>query len=246
LELFPAIDLRAGGAVRLVQGDFDRQRDYGDPLALARRYAEAGASWIHVVDLEAARTGQPVNRPVVLAIAREVDMAVQTGGGVRRVADVEELIDGGVARVVLGTAAVRQPELLEELAARFPGQVVAGLDHRGSGAEVAVQGWESGAGTSLAEALDRLDPVPLAAVVVTAIESDGTMGGPDLVGLSRVLALTRHPVVASGGVRHVEDLVALGALAVEGRRLAGVIVGTALVEGALTVEEAVAACAASV
>jgi phosphoribosylformimino-5-aminoimidazole carboxamide ribonucleotide (ProFAR) isomerase len=111
---------------------------------------------------------------------------------------------------------------------------------------VAVQGWESGAGTSLAEALDRLDPVPLAAVVVTAIESDGTMGGPDLVGLSRVLALTRHPVVASGGVRHVEDLVALGALAVEGRRLAGVIVGTALVEGALTVEEAVAACAASV
>jgi phosphoribosylformimino-5-aminoimidazole carboxamide ribotide isomerase len=244
MELFPAIDLRDGRAVRLVQGDFDRQRAYGDPVALAQRYAAAGARWIHVVDLDAARTGRPVNRPVVLAIAAAVDVAVQTGGGVRSADDVAELLDGGVARVVLGTAAVRQPELVDALARRYPGKVAAGLDHRGSGAEVAVTGWEAGGGTSLAQALDRLVSAPLAAVIVTAIETDGAMEGPDIDGLRRVLELTPHDVVASGGVRRADDLTALSALEVEGRRLAGAIVGTALVEGDLTVEEAMAACTA--
>ncbi len=248
MELYPAIDLHDGGAVRLVQGDFGRVREYGDPVALARSYAAGGASWIHVVDLDAARTGEPVNRDVVLEIATTVDVAVQAGGGVRRSADAAALLDHGVHRVVLGTAALETPELVESLAARYPGRVAVGLDHRAAGAELAVRGWEHSTGTTLDAALSRLAPVDLGAVVVTAIDRDGMLGGPDLVGLLAVLKLTDHPVVASGGVRSTSDLAALSGLeATAGtehrhRRLVGAIVGTALAEGAMTVEEAIAAC----
>jgi phosphoribosylformimino-5-aminoimidazole carboxamide ribotide isomerase len=245
VELFPAIDLRDGAAVRLVQGDFSRQRVYGDPVELARRYADGGARWIHVVDLDAARTGEPVNRAAVLGIAAAVDIAVQAGGGVRSQDDAASLLEGGVARVVLGTAAVRDPDLVDLLATRFPGRIVVGLDHRGGGADIAVAGWEGDSGTTLADALARVSELPLGAVVVTAIERDGTMEGPDLDGLGRVLAFSAHDVVASGGVRGVADLVDLAGLQAGGRRLAGAIVGTAIVEGALSVGEAVAACAVS-
>jgi len=250
MELFPAIDLHDRGAVRLVQGDFGRVRRYGDPVALARTYAAGGARWIHVVDLDAARTGEPVNRDVVLQIASAVEVRVQAGGGVRGAADATALLDHGVERVVLGTAALETPELVESLGARYPGRVAVGLDHRG--AELAVRGWEHPSGTSLDSALARLADVDLGAVVVTAIDRDGMLSGPDLVGLRAALALTTHCVVASGGVRSPSDLSALAGLEVQvatepgPRRLAGVIVGTALVEGAMTVEEAIAACAPSV
>jgi phosphoribosylformimino-5-aminoimidazole carboxamide ribotide isomerase len=245
VELFPAIDLHDGEAVRLVQGDFSQRRGYGDPVELARRYEAGGARWIHVVDLDAARTGAPVNRATVLAITAAVGIDIQTGGGVRSQEDAAALLDRGVARVVLGTAAVRQPALVETLAARYPGRVVVGLDHRGGGADVAVSGWEGDGGTTLVDALARVDPLPLGAVVVTAIERDGTMHGPDVDGLRRVLLLTSHDVVASGGVRDAADLAVLARLEGGGRHLAGAIVGTALVEGTLGVEEAVAACATS-
>jgi phosphoribosylformimino-5-aminoimidazole carboxamide ribotide isomerase len=245
MELFPAIDLHDGVAVRLVQGDFSRRRTYGDPVELARRYVAGGARWIHVVDLDGARTGTPVNRAIVLAITEAVDVAIQVGGGIRTKPDAAALLGDGVARVVLGTAAVRDPELVTRLADAFPGQIVVGLDHRGGGADVAVAGWEGGGGTTLVEALERIDAMPLAAVVVTAIERDGTMGGPDLDGLRRVLELSSHDVVASGGVRDRADLAALAALEGNGRHLAGAIVGMALVEGGIGIEEAVAACAVS-
>jgi phosphoribosylformimino-5-aminoimidazole carboxamide ribotide isomerase len=245
MELFPAIDLHDGVAVRLVQGDFSRQRSYGDPVDLARRYAAGGARWIHVVDLDAARTGQPVNRAVVLAITDAVDIGVQVGGGVRSEKDAAALLDGGAARVVLGTVAVRDPDLVALLATTFPGRVVVGLDHRGGGADVAVAGWERAGGTSLTDVLDRVSTLSLAAVVVTAIERDGTMDGPDVEGLRRVLSLSPHDVVASGGVRGTADLAALARLHAGDRRLAGAIVGTALVEGTVGIEEAVAACAVS-
>ncbi|HUY22120.1 MAG TPA: 1-(5-phosphoribosyl)-5-[(5-phosphoribosylamino)methylideneamino] imidazole-4-carboxamide isomerase [Acidimicrobiales bacterium] len=248
VDLFPAIDLHDGGAVRLVQGDFGRVRSYGDPVALARSYEAGGARWIHVVDLDAARTGSPVNREAVLAVTRAVGARVQVGGGVRSDEDATTLLGLGVARVVLGTAAVESPELVRTLAALHPGRVAVGLDHRGagSGAELAVRGWERGSGTTLSDALAALADVEIGAVVVTAIDRDGMLGGPDLAGLGAVLAATTHPVVASGGVRSAADLEALAALDSGGRRLAGAIVGTALVEGALTVEEAIAACAPSV
>ncbi|MHB8329904.1 MAG: HisA/HisF-related TIM barrel protein [Acidimicrobiales bacterium] len=244
MELYPAIDLRDGIAVRLAQGDFDRQRQYGDPVDLARSYTAAGARWIHVVDLDAARTGAAHNRAVVVAIAAAVDAAVQAGGGVRSVTDAEELLDGGVARVVLGTAAVADPDLVEYLAERFPGRVAVGLDHRG-GRDVAVEGWARLSGTTLEDALARTSVADLAAVVVTAIERDGVLEGPDLHGLADVLRQSAHPVIASGGVRSAADLRALAGLESGGRRLAGAIVGRAFVEGALSVEEAMAACETS-
>jgi len=249
MELFPAIDLRDKGAVRLVQGDFSRTRAYGDPVELARSYQRGGARWIHVVDLDAARTGEPLNRDVVLEIASAVDVQVQAGGGIRTAADAAHLLDHGIARVVLGTAALEAPELVEALADRYPGRVAVGLDHRGAQAELAVRGWEQPSTTTLAGALDRVSGVALGAVVVTAIDRDGMLGGPDLIGLRSALELTAHPVVASGGVRSPSDLAVLASLETAGpeaRRLAGAIVGTALVERSMSVEEAIAACAPSV
>jgi phosphoribosylformimino-5-aminoimidazole carboxamide ribotide isomerase len=246
VELFPAVDIHHGTAVRLTRGDFSEETDYGDPLELARSFAAAGAGWIHVVDLDAARSGTPVHRDLILAIVDEVDAQIQVGGGLRTEHDATALLDGGAARVVLGTAAVGDPGLVADLSARYPGRIAVGLDHRDGGASVAVAGWEEDTGRSLPDVLATFESTPLAAVVVTAIDRDGTMTGPDLRGLTDVLGWTAHDVVASGGVRSVDDLRALGALrGTNGRQLAGVVVGRALVDGALDVEEAITACATS-
>ena len=253
MDLFPAIDIRGGGAVRLTQGDFDRQSDYGDPVALAVRFAEGGAPWLHVVDLDAARTGEPVNRATVVAIARAVPVPVETGGGVRTERDISDLLEAGLARVIVGTAALDDPGLLRRAAAAHPGRVALGLDYRRTAdgrAEVAVRGWEEGSGRTVGDLLEEVAGAGLAAVVVTAIERDGMLTGPDLEGLRAVLADTVVPVIASGGVGSVDDVVALSRLRVDGadgtvRRLAGAITGKALVDGRMTVEEGVAACAPS-
>lgn len=252
MDLYPAIDIRDGGAVRLTQGDFDRQTDYGDPVALAKSFAAAGAPWLHVVDLDAARSGKPANRGTVLAIAGAVNAPVETGGGVRSEADVTELLEGGVARVILGTAILDDPDLVRRMASRFPGRVAIGLDYRlgpDGRAEIAIRGWEEGGGRTVVDVLDELNDVDLAAVIVTAIERDGTLQGPDLEGLEAVLAATGLPVIASGGVGSAADLASLARISVEGegqvRRLTGAITGKALVDGRMTVEEAIAACAQS-
>lgn len=240
MELFPAIDLRGGRCVRLRQGDYDAETVYGgDPVAVARRFADAGAPWIHLVDLDAARTGEPVNRPLVTAVATSVGARVQAGGGVRDEAAVEELLEAGVARVVLGTAAMHDPALVTRMAARHPSAIAVGLDARGG--EVAVRGWTEGAGEALLEAVRRFDDAGVSALVVTNIDRDGTLEGPDLDGLAEVMAVTTVEVVASGGVGTVEHLSALADLEVGGRRLAGAIVGKAIYEGSFTVEEAMAA-----
>ncbi len=257
MDLYPAVDIRAGGAVRLAQGDFDRQSEYGDPVALARRFASGGAPWLHVVDLDAAREGKPVNRSTVLAIADAVDIPVESGGGVRSEDDVEELLKGGITRAVLGTAALDDPAMVRAVAAKFPGQVAVGIDYRrgaGGRTEVAVRGWEQGSGRTVGEVLGELEGAGVAAVIVTAIERDGMLNGPDLDGLRAVLAMTEIPVIASGGVSAVGDVEALAGLALaldstgigDGgpvRRLSGVITGRALVDGRMTVEEGVRACA---
>jgi len=245
MDLFPAVDLKDGAAVRLVQGDFERRHDYGDPVALARRYVEGGARWVHVVDLDAARSGAARNRDVALDIVRAVDVPVQFGGGVRSRADADALLGAGVARVVVGTAAVTDPPLLAALAERHPGRVAVGIDHRGGGAEVSVGGWERAGGVTVDDLLARFEELELAAVVVTAIERDGMLQGPDAEGMVHVLGRTRHDVVASGGVRSAADLRVLAALREDGRALAGAIVGKALVDGLLEVAEAVRACAPS-
>jgi phosphoribosylformimino-5-aminoimidazole carboxamide ribotide isomerase len=249
MELFCAIDLRGGQAVRLHRGDFGRERQFGDPLLLADRFVAEGATRLHVVDLDAARSGHPENRDVVKAIVGRVGVPVQVGGGVRRESDVAELMGIGADRVVMGTMAIREPDLARACAARFPGRLALGLDYRPAmGAlEAAVGGWTDGGGISVADLLAAWRDEPLAAVVVTAIDRDGTGDGVDLDGLSGVLDATEHRVVASGGVGTLGDLERLAALRApnSGRGADGVIVGTALVDGSMGVKEAIAACARS-
>ncbi len=184
---------------------------------LAQRFAAAGARWLHVVDLDAARTGDPVNRSTVLAIAAAVDVPVQVGGGVRTKRDVEELLAGGVRRVVLGTVVLDGLELTRALAGEFPGQVAVGIDyHLGADGttEVAVRGWEERSGRTVDQVLDDLDGAGVAAVVVTSIARDGMLAGPDVDGLCQVLASTDIPVIASGGVASAADVETLARIRV--------------------------------
>lgn len=234
LDLYPAIDLRGGRVVRLRQGDYAQETFYGDdPVGVAESFCEAGARWIHVVDLDAARSGTPVNRPLIgtLATALSGRAAVQTGGGVRTLDDVRELASHGVGRVVMGSAAVSDPELVRR--AGDIADVVVGLDHRRG--ELAVHGWTEGSGVNLMEALEWFPSA--AAFVVTDIARDGMLLGPDLDGLRHCVENTKVPVIASGGVADLDDLRSLRAI--EG--LSGVITGKALYEGRFTVGEALRA-----
>jgi phosphoribosylformimino-5-aminoimidazole carboxamide ribotide isomerase len=241
-DLYPAIDLLGGRCVRLYQGDYDRGTVYGDdPVAQAVAFAAQGASWIHVVDLDAARSGEPVNRPVIEAVAAAVDVPVQTGGGVRTAADAEALFAHGVRRVVLGTAALDAPDLVRRLAADHPGCVSVGLDAKAG--EVAVRGWTEGSGRSVVDVARSFADAGVASLVVTEIGRDGTLAGPDLAGLGEVLAATGIEVVASGGVATTDDLLALRDLDVSDRRLGGVIIGRALYEGRFRLADALEALA---
>lgn len=224
--LYPAIDLREGRCVRLVQGDYERETSYDDdPISVARLFVASGAQWLHVVDLDAARR-QGDNRDLIEALAAIVPIPIQVGGGVRDAT----LLERGVARVVLGSMAVSDPAAVKALAEQYPGRVAVGLDHRDG--EVRVRGWAEGTSLSLADALAAVDCPALGAAVVTEIGRDGMLTGPDLDGLAAVLALTATPVIASGGVSSVVDLRALAALGEPGgRRLEGVIVGKAIYEG---------------
>jgi phosphoribosylformimino-5-aminoimidazole carboxamide ribotide isomerase len=233
-DLYPAIDLRGGRVVRLTQGDYAAETVYGDdPVAVATAFAEAGATWVHVVDLDAARSGDPLNRRVVgeIADALRGRSRLQNGGGVRTVADARELADAGVDRVVMGSAAVRDPDLVVQVSEVVP--VAVGLDHRDG--ELAVHGWTEGSGVTLTDALDRFPSA--AAFVITDISRDGMLAGPDLEGLAAAVAATRVPVIASGGVSSLDDVLALAAIP----GLGGVITGKALYEGRFTVTDAIRA-----
>jgi phosphoribosylformimino-5-aminoimidazole carboxamide ribotide isomerase len=231
IDLYPAIDLLGGRVVRLRQGVYDDQTIYGDdPIGVARGFAAAGATWIHVVDLDAARSGGPINRPVVAAIAEAVGATtkVQTGGGVRTLADVDELAASGVTRVVMGSAAVADPELVRRASERLP--VAVGLDHRDG--VLAVSGWTESSGIRLDDAYALF---PTAEVfVITDIGRDGMLRGPDIDGLTRSVALAGAPVIASGGVAGLDDIAALARVA----GLGGIITGKAVYEGRLTVRAA--------
>ena len=232
IDLYPAIDLRGGRVVRLLQGDYDRETVYGDdPVAVARSFADDGATWVHIVDLDAARSGDPVNRPVIRRMAESLHgrASVQTGGGVRSAADARELAAAGVARVVMGSAAVSRPELVTEVSDVVP--VAVGLDHRAG--EIAVHGWTEGSGLRLDEALDLFPSA--AAFVITDISRDGMLAGPDVDGLAAAARRTTVPVIASGGVSSLDDVRRLSEIP----SLSGVITGKAIYEGRFTVRDAV-------
>lgn len=241
MDLYCAVDVRGGRCVRLHQGDYGAETVYDDdPVARAVQMAEQGARWIHVVDLDGARSGRPDNAGVVAAITGAVPVPVQAGGGVRSAETAEAWFAAGVERVVLGTAALRDPDLVRDLAGSH--RVAVGLDARAG--EVATDGWLQGSGRSVLDVARSFDSAGVDAFVVTDISRDGTLTGPDLKGLAGMLDAVDVDVVASGGVGRIEDLRALtGIEGRGGRRLAGAIVGTALYEHRFTVAEAATALA---
>ena len=241
MDLYCAVDVRGGRCVRLRQGDYGAETVYDDdPVARASEMAEAGADWIHVVDLDGARSGRPENASVVAAIAASVDVPVQAGGGVRTADIAEAWFAAGVERVVVGTAALRDPDLVRRLARSR--RIAVGLDSRFG--EVATDGWLQGSGQPVLDVARRFAADGVDAFVVTDISRDGTLDGPDLEGLTTVLEAVPVEVIASGGVGRLDDLRCLAGLeGAQGRRLSGAIVGTALYEGRFTVAEAAAALA---
>jgi phosphoribosylformimino-5-aminoimidazole carboxamide ribotide isomerase len=223
--VLPAVDILGGVPVQLLHGEYDKVTWYGDnALGAALRWKQAGASWLHVVDLDGARSGRGVNSDAIRAIIEESGLRVQVGGGLRTLNDVTRVLGWGAERAVIGTTAMRDPDLLREICAAYPEQIVVSLDTRGG--EVAVAGWTEGSGRTLLDAAREAEAAGAARILFTAIETDGGMAGPDLSAIETLLGVVTIPVIASGGVGSVEHLEALERTGVE-----AVIVGTALYEG---------------
>lgn len=239
-QLWPAIDIKEGRFVRLSQGRFDEVTDYGDPLDAAWSLLARGAQRLHVVDLDAARRGEPVNDSLVRRLLKELAVPIQLGGGIRSKERALELLEAGASRVVVGTSVLEQPEWVVELCEQAPGSVVLGLDHREG--KLASRGWLEQSSLSLKELLTEFSGLPIAAAVVTDITRDGAMRGPDLLGLRDLLSSSTIPIIASGGIRDLEDLRLLVALREGERTLAGAVVGRALASGALDLHEALEVC----
>lgn len=235
MELWPAIDLRGGRCVRLLQGDYDRETVFGDdPVAMAEGFVAAGARRLHIVDLDGAKAGGPVQAELIGRIVRAAGVPCQLGGGIRTLDTARAYADVGVQRLVVGSVAIEHPDLLEALAHALPARMVLGLDARAG--MVATRGWLE---TSNLEAVDvarRHGQLPLAAIVYTDIAKDGMLEGPNLDSLAAMIAATSLPVVASGGIANAGDI---GEVARAGA--AGCIVGKALYAGAVTLPEALAA-----
>jgi 1-(5-phosphoribosyl)-5-[(5-phosphoribosylamino)methylideneamino] imidazole-4-carboxamide isomerase/N-(5'phosphoribosyl)anthranilate isomerase len=235
LTLLPAVDVSRGRAVQLVQGEASRETAYGDPVAAARRWQQAGAEWLHMVDLDAA-FGRGSNAGLLATMIREVGINVELSGGIRNDAALATALATGCRRVVLGTAALEQPDWVRGVIARHGDRVAVGLDARGG--RLAARGWTSDGG-DLMEALARLDADGCARYVVTDVTKDGMLRGPNLDLLRRICAATSRPVIASGGVSSLADLQAVAALVPAG--VEGAIIGTALYEGRFTLPDALAA-----
>ncbi len=234
---YPAIDLKDGACVRLKKGAMDQATVFNtDPAAQARIFAEAGAEWIHVVDLNGAFAGRPVNAAAVASIVAAVSIPVQLGGGIRDMATIEAWLEQGVARVILGTVAIKDPALVRAACRRFPGRIAVGIDARGG--LVAVEGW---AETSQVTALDlavMFEDAAVSAIVYTDIDRDGLLAGPNVEATASLAERITTPVIASGGVATLDDLKALKARAATG--IAGVISGRAIYDGRIDLQAALA------
>ena len=235
--LFPAIDLKDGRCVRLVRGEMGNATVFNDdPAAQASTFAAQGFGWLHIVDLNGAFAGKPVNAPAVEAILAAVSIPVQLGGGIRDLATVETWLGKGVRRVILGTAAVKQPELVREACKAFPGRVAVGIDARGG--KVAVEGWAETSELSAAELARRLEGCGVAAIVYTDIDRDGVLEGLNLPATAALARATSIPVIASGGLAGIADIEAL--LRPQYAMLEGAIAGRALYDGRLDPRKALA------
>ncbi len=236
--LFPAIDLKEGACVRLLRGDMARATVFSeDPAGQARAFTEAGCRWLHVVDLDGAFAGRPVNREAVAAILGAVEVPVQLGGGIRDMATIEGWLIDGIARVILGTAALRDPDLVRAACRAFPSRIVVGIDARDG--RVAVEGWAETAALTAGELAARFEDAGVAAIVYTDISRDGTLEGVNGAATGALAGAIATPVIASGGVGALADLTAIKQYEASG--VAGVIVGRALYDGGMTVGDALAA-----
>jgi len=235
MEIIPAIDLRDGKCVRLIQGQYDRQITYkDDPAEQAREFHADGARWLHVVDLDGAKAGQPVNTETIASIVKLGLLKVEVGGGLRDEDSIRQLLDMGVARAIIGTKAVSDFAWFSRMAETFPGQIVLGLDARG--AMVATHGWLQGSTQSVLDFAAQADKLPLAAIIYTDIAKDGMLSGPNIERTGELAQAVQTPVIASGGVKEVADIERLNPIGV-----AGVVVGRSLYEGTLTLKDALAA-----
>jgi phosphoribosylformimino-5-aminoimidazole carboxamide ribotide isomerase len=239
VRLYPAIDILGGNAVRLVKGDFAAKTVYDeDPLSAARAWTQAGARFLHVVDLDGAKAGEPANLQQLRRIVQELGVPVQYGGGLRSLSAVDAALSAGAARVILGTAAFADPDLLREaLAVHGPERVLVSVDVRGG--HVATAGWTQSTDQTAGAVIDRLQAAGVQELVYTNVDRDGMLEGPDLPEVREVAAVVSGWLVYSGGIGSLDDLRGLAAL--EEPSLAGVIVGKALYEGRFTIEEAQAA-----
>lgn len=235
--IFPAIDIRNGKCVRLTEGRFDQETVFADnPVDMALRWQNEGGQFLHVVDLDGALAGKPVNLGLVARIVDAVRIPVQLGGGIRNLETIEEILAAGVNRVILGSIAVRNPELVEQACCRFGDRIVVGIDARDG--QVAVEGWGISGGVGAEELAKRMAAVGVARIIYTDISRDGTLSGVNGAATAALAQAAGIPVIASGGVGSVADIYALQTA---GKGIEGVIVGKALYTGALTLTEALAA-----
>lgn len=235
--LYPAIDLKDGQAVRLLRGEMDKATVFNDdPAAQARAFVEAGCEWLHLVDLNGAFAGEPVNAAPVEAILRECNVPAQLGGGIRDMSTIETWIDKGLARVILGTVAVENPDLVREAAKEFPGKVAVGIDARDG--MVATKGWAEETNVKVTDLARSFEDAGVAAIIYTDINRDGAMQGPNIRATADLARAVSIPVIASGGVSSLDDLIALRDCGVA---LDGAISGRALYDGAIDLSEAIRA-----
>jgi phosphoribosylformimino-5-aminoimidazole carboxamide ribotide isomerase len=234
-SVFPAVDISEGRCVRLLQGRFGTETVYSDdPVEVALGFGRAGARWLHIVDLDGAKSGEPLNRDLVVEVVKRASCPVQAGGGLRSAEDVEEMLYAGANRAVLGTFALEDPDELARVCKRYGERVAVSLDARSS--ELASHGWTVGSGWPVEEAVKLFDESGASVFVHTDVSRDGTMAGPNLDALIRLAALTDKPVIASGGIGSLDALRAVARL--RGRGIAGAVVGRALYEHKFSVGEA--------
>lgn len=234
MQIFPAIDLRGGKCVRLRQGDYAQETVFGaDPAEMAERWVSDGATYLHVVDLDGAKAGRPINGSSIRAIVKSTGVPCQLGGGLRTEDDIKQALGWGVARVIIGTKALESPAWLKHMAERFPGRIVLGLDAKAG--KVATQGWLDVSETDALALARQLAHPPLSAIIYTDIARDGMMQGANVSAMAEMAAAVPLPVIASGGVTTLDDIERLQ----EGG-LAGCIIGRALYEGQLNLREVVA------
>jgi phosphoribosylformimino-5-aminoimidazole carboxamide ribotide isomerase len=238
MDVIPAIDLLDGKCVRLYQGDYAQSEVFNDdPVAVARQWAEQGATRLHLVDLDGAKAGHPVNMAAIAAIVEALDIPIEVGGGLRDRDSVAQLLGLGVQWAILGTVAVEQPELVADLSREFPGQIIVGIDARNG--QVATKGWLETSAVLATDLADRMAKLGAAAIIYTDIHRDGTMQGPNLEALRELAAVIDIPVIASGGVSSLTDLLSL--LALEPQGVTGAIVGRAIYTGDVDLRSAMRA-----